>query len=362
MSSSYQKKNEEEKHIWKVISKPGDFTEEELKKKVSNLINNIQQNENKDFGSNEKNKNDLTSKNETPSSINNQNDKEKTLTLGELIQKFLIWYQSTRKPKSYKRYNEISRIVIKFFRKDLPVTQLNNGKVEEYKLWRLSQGVKPITINKELRFLSTMINRAVEFEWISEHKLYKKPVLIKETDNQRLRYLTEEEEKKLLEAIKNPLLKDIVIFALNTGMRKNEILNLKWTSVNFNLRSVILEPHETKNKRRHILPLNKAAWEVIERRYKEKADSCEFVFHRNGKPIRCIKEGFKTALRKAGITDFRFHDLRHTFASRLIQKGVDLYVIKELLNPTEITTTQRYAHLRIDNLRKAVARLGLKKN
>jgi len=207
-----------------------------------------------------------------------------------------------------------------------------------------------------------MINRAVEFEWISEHKLYKKPVLIKETDNQRLRYLTEEEEKKLLEAIKNPLLKDIVIFALNTGMRKNEILNLKWTSVNFNLRSVILEPHETKNKRRHILPLNKAAWEVIERRYKEKADSCEFVFHRNGKPIRCIKEGFKTALRKAGITDFRFHDLRHTFASRLIQKGVDLYVIKELLNPTEITTTQRYAHLRIDNLRKAVARLGLKKN
>nr|WP_301399296.1 site-specific integrase [Thermodesulfobacterium sp.] len=270
-----------------------------------------------------------------------------------------MWYKSTREFNSYKRHEASSRVILQFFGKDFPVEESSNGKVEEYKLWRLSQGVSPVTINKELRFLSTMINRAVDFEWIPEHKLYKKPILIKGVETKRLRYLTEEEEKRLMKAITDPLLRDIVVFALNTGMRKCEVLNLKWKNVDFQSRTVILEPHETKNKRRHVVPLNRQAWEVIKRRLKEKVISCEYVFHRNGRKIYSIRRAFESALKRAGIEDFHFHDLRHTFASRLVQKGVDLYVVKELLNHAEITTTQRYAHLRLDNLRKAVEKLQI---
>jgi site-specific recombinase XerD len=84
---------------------------------------------------------------------------------------------------------------------------------------------------------------------------------------------------------------------------------------------------------------------------------CPYVFHRRGRKVRSVKEGFKNALKKAGIEDFRFHDLRHTFASRLVQMGVDLYVVKELLNHSSITVTQRYAHLRLENVKRAVEML-----
>jgi len=237
------------------------------------------------------------------------------------------------------------------------VEEINLESVENYKSWRLSQGVKPTSINKELRFLASMINRAVEFEWIPRHKLYRIPILIKGVNDARLRYLSTEEEEKLLNAIRNPLLKDVVIFALNTGLRRCEILSLKWKNVDLKNKCLILESGQTKNKKRHVLPLNSTAWKVIKNRLKEKAENCEFVFHRGGKPVKSIRGAFENALKRAGIEDFRFHDLRHTFASRLVQKGVDLYVVKELLNHSDIQTTQRYAHLKLDNLKKAVEML-----
>ncbi|HCP10161.1 MAG TPA: integrase [Thermodesulfobacterium commune] len=115
-------------------------------------------------------------------------------------------------------------------------------------------------------------------------------------------------------------------------MRKKEILSLKWNNVKLDLKCIILELWETKNKRRYVVPLNQKAWKVIKRRLAERVPKCEYVFYRNGKKVNSIKRAFENALRRAGIEDFHFHNLRHTFASRLVQKGVDLYVVKELLN------------------------------
>lgn len=241
-----------------------------------------------------------------------------------------------------------------FFKPYFPLAKIDLVMVEEYKIWRQRQGVSLVTINKELRFLLTLINRAVEFKWIQGHELYRRPILVKGVRSERLRYLTEEEEARLLSVIEDPLLKDIVIFALNTGLRKSEILNLRWDEVDLNLKCIVLGAERTKSKRRHILPLNRNALEVIERRLMEMREGCPYVFHREGRQIKCFKRAFRSALKRAGIKDFRFHDLRHTFASRLIQRGVDLYVIKHLLNHADITTTQKYAHLKLDNMRSAV--------
>jgi len=339
----------QEKYVWKTIGAPENFTDEELRKIVSDLLkksDNIQKNRKLHPSPRQKQK--KTKESQEPLRFP---------SLGEIITKFLEWYKETRRPASYERHKTSSLHVIRFFGEDTPIDQLNNGKIEAYKLWRKKQNVNPVTINKELRFISTLINKAVEFEWIPYHKLYKKPILIKGVDNKRLRYLTEDEEKRLLEAIKSPLVKDIVILALNTGLRKGEILSLKWSNVKVEMKCIILEPHETKNKRRHVIPLNCKAWEVIERRLKEKREDCPYVFHREGKKIKCIRGAFENALKRANIKDFRFHDLRHTFASRLVQKGVDIYVVKDLLNHSDITMTQRYAHLRLDNLKEAIERL-----
>ena len=347
-----------EKYVWKTIGKPGDFTTKELEKIVSALMKNlVEKNQVKREKENIFHRKELSLFSGYRTKLEETKSSTKSPTLGEIIEKFLTWYKNVREFASYRRHKVSSKHIIKFFGSNTPLEKINNGKVEEYKLWRKEQGVSPVTINKELRFLATMINRAVEFEWIPQHKLYRKAILIKGVENKRLRYLSKNEEKRLIEAIKCPLLKDIVIFALNTGLRKEEILSLKWSNIDFETRCVILEPYETKNKKRHILPLNSKAWQVIKRRFKQRAEGCPYVFHRNGRKVNSIRTAFENALKRAGIKDFHFHDLRHTFASRLVQKGADLYVVKELLNHSDITTTQRYAHLRLDNLKKAVEKL-----
>jgi len=345
------RKNGQEKNVWKVIGRPEEFSEKELRLIVKQLLGKVWEEEDSS------NNRDYDAVRSYEKASLNAVRKGISPCLGEVVERFLLWYGQTRKTSSYKRYREASKVILNFFEPYFPLIKIDLAMVEEYKIWRQRQGVSLVTINKELRFLSTLINRAVEFKWIDNHELYRRPILVKGVKSERLRYLTEEEEVRLLDAIKDPLLKDIVIFALNTGLRKSEILNLKWDEVDLNLRCIVLGAEKTKSKRKHILPLNKSALEVIERRLKEKRSDCPYVFHREGKKVRCFKRAFKRALILAGIKDFRFHDLRHTFASRLVQKGVDLYVIKHLLNHADITTTQRYAHLRLDNMRKAVEML-----
>ncbi|MEM3561447.1 MAG: tyrosine-type recombinase/integrase [Nitrososphaerota archaeon] len=343
------RKNGQDKHVWKVIGRPEEFSEEELRLIVKKFLSEVWKKEDESNNSNR-----VKFQKEV---LSDQVDINSSSHLKELIEKFLLWYKETRRTSSYRRYKEISSIILKFFKPYCPVSKIDLVSVEDYKIWRQKQRVSLVTINKELRFLSTLINRAVEFKWIQDHELYRRPILIRGVKSERLRYLSEKEERRLLKAIKNPLLKDIVIFALNTGLRKSEILNLKWDEVDLRLKCIILGSEKTKSKRKHILPLNQKALEVIKRRLKEKRKGCPYVFHRSGKEIKCFKEAFKNALKRAKIKDFHFHDLRHTFASRLVQKGVDLYVVKHLLNHADITTTQRYAHLRLDNMRKAVEML-----
>lgn len=340
------RKDGQDKHVWKTLGRPEEFSDEELRLIVKKFLSEVwgERDESSDSGEDKSRK----------KVISDQVDVDSSPYLKDLIEKFLLWYKETRRVSSYRRYREISNVIIKFFKPYCPVSKIDLVSVENYKIWRQRQGVSLVTINKELRFLSTLINKAVEFKWIQNHELYRRPILIRGVKSERLRYLSEKEERRLLKAIKNPLLKDIVIFALNTGLRKSEILNLKWDEVDLRLKCIILGSEKTKSKRKHILPLNQKALKVIKRRLKEKRKGCPYVFHRSGKEIKCFKEAFKNALKRAKIKDFHFHDLRHTFASRLVQKGVDLYVVKHLLNHADITTTQRYAHLKLDNIRKAV--------
>jgi len=143
-----------------------------------------------------------------------------------------------------------------------------------------------------------------------------------------------------------------VIVALNAGMRKAEVLLLKWDNVDLKHGFILLEI--TKNGERREIPINDTVREAL-RSITRRLD-VPYVFYdpKTGKPYQDIKRSFASACRRAGIKDFRFHDLRHTFASHLVMIGTDITTVKELLGHKTLTMTLRYAHLAPSHKVKAV--------
>ena len=235
--------------------------------------------------------------------------------------------------------------------------------VRTYRRQRLEEGVKPATVNREIALLSAAINYCRdEFGWNIPNPAAKQK--LKEPEG-RLRWLIREEAANLIRVAesqkRSPWLADVIRLAVNTGMRKGEMLNLEWRRVDFRQGLIYLEPQHTKNSRRRSIPLNASARAALLGRANWRATHCPdspWVFaHADGSRIEDIKTSFRTALMKAVITDFRFHDLRHTCAAWLVTAGVPLTEVRDLLGHRTIQQTERYAHLAPENVRMAVEKL-----
>ena len=233
---------------------------------------------------------------------------------------------------------------------NLRVRDLNARIVEQWQTKRL-ENRKPATINRITSCLRHMITQGQKWEMVDEEtaKRVKSVRLLKE-DNKRLRFLSLEECHRLIDCCQEHL-RPIVTIALHTGMRRGEIFSLKWEQVDLEHGFILLDI--SKNGERREIPINT----TLEYLFKDLPHSVEsmYVFAgKNGNPLTDIKNSFHAALKKAGILDFRFHDLRHTFASHLVMAGVDLTSVKELLGHKDITMTLRYSHLAPGHKRKAV--------
>ena len=251
----------------------------------------------------------------------------------------------------------LNRISTYFSGKKLKAIRRND--VAEYAEFRQSQGVTPASINIELAALSASINYANK-RWETE---LKNPVtgLFYPSKPGRLRYLEREEaEQLLLEAskLRSPYLVDFIELALNTGARKNELLQLKFRSVDLQRKILTIEAQTTKTGKRRYLPINKAATAVIERRRAYRDQNCPdspWVFaKRGGGRMKYPDNAFRIAVANAGLEDFTVHDLRHTFASWLVTEGVELIKVRDLLGHSSIRMTERYAHLAPFRLHEAV--------
>lgn len=225
--------------------------------------------------------------------------------------------------------------------------EITSLDIEKYRVERL-QGVTPATVNRELACLKHMLNKAKEWGKVSENPALKVKLL--KEKNRRVRYLEREEIKALLDACSEHV-KPIVITALNTGMRKGEILSLKWPDVD--LRQRIVYIYETKSGKSRKVDINDWLAETLIRLRKH-PDSPYVFCNKDGVPYGNIRKSFETAKRRAGIKDFRFHDLRHTFASHLVMAGVGLRTVQVLLGHQTYQMTLRYAHLSPDHRRAAV--------
>ncbi|MGJ8517484.1 tyrosine-type recombinase/integrase [Carnimonas bestiolae] len=235
--------------------------------------------------------------------------------------------------------------------------------VRAYISFRQDEGVSDSTINRETAVLSAaLVYCTVQLEWNLPNPA--KGQKLKEPEG-RVRWITRAEAARLIqiaESMKNGRhLSDFIQLALNTGCRKNELLKLEWRRVDFGHNLVTLEPEDNKSAKRRTIPLNDTAVAALLRRkafVSEHCPSSPWVFcNSHGNRSVEPRTGFKTACDRAGITNFRIHDLRHTCASWMVSEGVPLADVKEVLGHSTIKMTEKYAHLAPHRAREAVNRL-----
>lgn len=276
--------------------------------------------------------------------------KEEKRTFFELMDRFSTEHAVKR--LSYPRLLIHVRHLRLFFG-DSPLDQVTPKRIVAYKNKRYGDGVKPATINRELATLKKAFNLARrEWEWCSDNPVTR--VSMEKEDNARDRWLTRHEEGRLLSTA-GEWLRDIVIFAVNTGLRMGEILALTWGPVDFSRRTLTVL--RSKNGERRTIPLNRTVLELLGKRMKARPFSTELVFwSETGTQLDGpnLRRAFRLIVKKSGLDDFHFHDLRHTFATRMVQAGVDLYKVQRLLGHKSPQMTQRYAHHYPESLRDGV--------
>jgi len=274
-------------------------------------------------------------------------------TLAELLDR----YASEHAARRANQRREVTSIqnLTRFFGNP-KLDHITPRLIVAYKNKRYTDGIKPATINRELATLKKAFNLARrEWEWCSDNPVCR--VSMERENNTRDRWLTVEEEQRLLQAV-SPWLRDVIIFALNTGMRMGEILALTWAGVDLFRRTVTV--FRSKNGERRTIPINSTVLEVLTRKHPARSRMTDLVFHSQAETVldgSNIRRGLNAALRGAKIQDFHFHDLRHTFATRIVQAGVDLYKVQRLLGHKSPIMTQRYAHHYPESLREGVEAL-----
>lgn len=283
---------------------------------------------------------------------------EKLSTLEHFLEeKYYPWLKS-RNPKTVQKTIKAFQSAFHNFM-DYQLTDITAWEIEKWRNKRLADGIKPATTNRQINTIKGCLSRAVEWDIIESHDLQK--VKAQPVDNAKVRYLSKDEEYRLRESLSQFDLKHlttIVILAINTGMRKGEILSLKWSDINLENKVLTVDFQNAKSGNTRHIPLNTQAFNVISE-WKKMSGSAGYVFKdKNQQRLIDFRYDWIALLEAAKINDFRFHDLRHHFASKLVMASVDLNTVRELLGHSDLKMTLRYAHLAPEHKAAAVNLIG----
>ncbi len=268
--------------------------------------------------------------------------------LAEFFEKFLKFSEATKAKNSFLIDEQATKFFLNFVG-NISLKAVTPKIIEEFKLNRLSQ-VKPASVNMWLRHLKAIFQTAVKWAFLEKNP-FKEVSQVKIKGNNLPKFLTKEQVRILLDSIPDGAFKQLILFYLYTGCRRNEGLNLTWDDVNTKSRKITLR--ETKSGDSRIIPINKRLLAVLNQ------------VEPNGTKLFPFKDDFvthkfKKYLRSCEIKDseaLSVHSLRHTFASHLVMEGTDLYTVSKLLGHSSVAVTQMYAHLSPDYLRQSVEKL-----
>ena len=317
-----------------------------------------------------------------------ENQRRYHLRLDRYLEENYLPFLESRNPKTANKiYKELKSTFTEFM--DQEIDKITPFQIEKWRNRKAKDGLASSTINYYLNSLKGALSRAVDWGVIEKHDLNKvKPV---KKDNSVVRYLSTQEEARLRKVLTNrdqeikagresankfradrgyelmPSLKAvrfsdhveaIVLLAMNTGMRRGEMLSLQWKQVDLINKVVTITSENSKSKKIRHIPLNGEAFNALSD-WRDQTKTKKYVFESTpGVPFKDIKKGFLAVLKDADIEGFRFHDLRHHFASKLVMAGVDLNTVRELLGHTDLKMTLRYAHLAPEHKAAAVNLIG----
>ncbi len=211
------------------------------------------------------------------------------------------------------------------------------------------------TVRRVIGVLKSVLNAAVEWEWLERAPVTKRAKIV----SKRIRWLTPAEAERLLAELPAHLA-DMARFSLETGLRRSNVTGLRWSQVDLARRVAWIHPDQAKARKAITVPLSDTAIAVLRRQHANpRAPECaDSVFTYRGRPVyQTATAAWAKALQRAGLSDFRWHDLRHTWASWHVQRGTPLQVLKELGGWETMEMVQRYAHLSADHLAQWVAPL-----
>jgi integrase len=237
------------------------------------------------------------------------------------------------------------------------LTEITREDIEDFQALMIADGLKPGSVNRYMALVKYIFNLAERWEIIVKSPA--RGISRMADNNRKERYLTKEETSRLLVVLKdspNRVMADLITFLILTGARKSEASKARWENINLQT-GVWTVPLSKSGKPRYI-PLSKAAIALLEKR---RINGSEYVFAspKTGRPLIHLYYPWDKIRKQAGIPDVRIHDIRHNYASLLVNNGRSLYEVQKLLGHADISTTQRYAHLSQDTLKDATEIVSL---
>jgi integrase len=314
--------------------------------------------------------------------------KKQKLTLKEFIEnEYTPWVIEHRKV-GQRTLNHISRCFLEPFG-NKPLTDLTPILLDQWRTQRLKAGMSTETVNRDIATFKAAISKAVLWGYIATNPL-ERLKLLKSDRSIKVRYLSSDEEKRLRETLITreekiktdranankwrrergyELYKELqrfefadhmrpmILLSINTGLRQGEVFSLKWENVNFERSLLTIEGAYAKSGKTRHIPLNSEAKSVL-KLWQEQSNNSDFVFPSiNNQPFNTVKKSWRAIRDTANLKNFRWHDMRHHFASRLVMAGVDLNTVRELLGHSDLAMTLRYAHLAPEHKANAVEKL-----
>jgi integrase len=275
-------------------------------------------------------------------------------TLREYLEEhYFPWVKANRKGGAAT----VARIRASFgFLMDVKVKDIDPLTIEKWRIERLDK-VKASSINRDMTALMAALNWGFNLGVIEVKPLARVGRLQERDSQPKVRYLSPDERERLMDALEScsDYLRIMVIVSLNTGIRRGALFSLLWSDVDLGKKILTLRGEDAKNNKLDYMPINNVALAALTEWRKVSRGELVFPSPKTGNRLNECRHSWQSLMKAADIKSFRWHDMRHDFASQLVMKGVDLNTVRELLGHSDIRMTLRYAHLAPGVKTKAVA-------